>query len=62
MKVAAAIAGLFSALLVLPIAFYLQYKMLTLVPATELMWFLFWIYVPLSFLIHFIANVLCAKD
>ena len=30
----------------LPIWYYLLYKILTLVESTELMWFLFWVYIP----------------
>ena len=33
----------------LPIWFYLIYQILELVNATELMWFLFWVYVPVTF-------------
>ena len=35
----------------LPIWYYLLYKVLGMVGATELMWFLFWIYVPAGFLV-----------
>ena len=35
-------------LLSTPIWLYLQYKIMVLVNATELMWFLFWIYLPVS--------------
>lgn len=41
-----AIAGFISLLITIPIWFYLVYKILESVNATELMWFLYWIYVP----------------
>ena len=34
--------------LVLPIWFWLMYQILVRVDASELMWFLYWIYVPAS--------------
>lgn len=41
-------AGLISLLVTLPIWYYLQYKILEIVNASELMWFLFWIYLPVG--------------
>lgn len=49
MKVAAILISLCVSL---PIWFYLLYKILVLVSATELMWFLFWIYMPASIFIN----------
>ena len=43
MKIIASLAGLF---ICLPIWLYLLYKILVAVNATELMWFLYWIYIP----------------
>lgn len=37
---------LISVFIAIPIFAYLSYEVLTLVHATELMWFLFWIYIP----------------
>lgn len=45
MKVAIGLIVLF---VTLPIWFYLMYKVLQAVNATDLMWFLFWVYVPFS--------------
>lgn len=42
--------------IVTPIWFYLMYKLLDLVPATELMWFLFWVYMPFSFIMQIIQE------
>lgn len=41
----------------IPIVIYLTYKVLKLVEATELMWFLFWIYVPVMIIIQIISKV-----
>lgn len=35
-------------LLVMPIWYYLMYRILVLVNASELMFFLFWVYIPFS--------------
>lgn len=40
-----------------PIWFYLLYQILERVQATELMFFLFWIYVPATILLHVIAKL-----
>ena len=58
MKIIGATVAVF---IVLPIWFYLLFKVLAAVNASELMWFLFWIYVPAAVLSVFITHVL-AKD
>ena len=45
------IKTIISVLLTTPLWFYLIYKILILVEATELMWFLFWIYIPASLIV-----------
>jgi hypothetical protein len=50
MKTAHVISALLSLFVSMPIWFYLIYQMLVRVNASELMWFLFWIYVPVSFI------------
>lgn len=52
------ITALLGLLICLPISFYLQYKILKMVGATELMWFLFWIYVPLTILFRAIIEMI----
>lgn len=47
MKLLVALVGLLS----FPISFWLQYQVFTRVEATELMWFLYWVNVPLIVLI-----------
>lgn len=54
---AKAIVGLLSLFLTIPIWYYLLYKMLEKVGASELMWFLFWIYVPVNMLCAFLVRV-----
>jgi len=45
------IAGILSVFLTIPIFVYLFYKIMVLVGASELMWFLFWIYVPIVLIV-----------
>lgn len=45
-----ALSAIIVLLLTLPIWFYLLYKILQAVNASDLMWFLFWVYVPASFI------------
>ena len=44
------VSAFFSALIVTPIWYYLLYQILARVGASELMWFLFWVYVPVGLL------------
>lgn len=53
-KVITLIAGL---LITGPIWYYLLYKILEAVKATELMWFLYWVYVPAAIVLGVIAKV-----
>lgn len=57
MRISKIIAGLLSLFLSLPIWIYLQYKVLVIIGATELMWFLFWIYVPVTILSLMLAKL-----
>lgn len=47
MKAIKIIWAMVSVFLTLPISMYLQFKTLKMIEATELMMFLFWVYVPL---------------
>lgn len=61
MRVAALIvSALLRILVMLPIFYWLMYKVLVAVNATELMWFLFWLYVPIGILTAMIAEA-CKK-
>ena len=51
------ILGVLGGLVVMPIWWYLLYKILITVEATELMWFLFWIYVPVGVVIHTLTQI-----
>lgn len=50
MKALIWISGLLMLLVTVPIWYYLLYKILEIVKATELMWFLYWIYLPVGVL------------
>jgi hypothetical protein len=41
----------------MPIWYYLLYSILRLVGATELMWFLFWVYMPVHLLMQVLAKL-----
>ena len=51
------ISGILTLVITMPIWFYLLYNILKLVNATELMMFLFWVYVPVQILILIIAKI-----
>lgn len=50
-------AGLLALFIGMPIWFYLLYKILESVNASELMWFLYWIYIPASILVGVVAKL-----
>lgn len=52
-----AIAGLLALFVSLPIWFYLLYQILEAVHATQLMWFLYWAYVPVSILVSHMVKL-----
>lgn len=57
MKTASLIAGLMALFVTLPIWFYLMYYLLVAVTASDLAFFLFWVYVPITVFIHVIAKI-----
>ncbi len=57
MKAMSLIASLLTLCITLPIWYYLQYKILGLVGATELMWFLFWIYIPVAIVSQLLLKI-----
>ena len=59
MKILASLLALF---ITLPIWYYLLYKILVLVNATELMWFLYWIYLPVSIFASSVSRLLEKKS
>jgi hypothetical protein len=58
MKTAGLLVGLF---VTMPIWFYLIYRILSIVGADELTWFLFWIYVPATLFVRAVAEVATKK-
>lgn len=54
LKVISTILGVF---IVAPIWYYLLYKMLEAVNASELMWFLFWAYIPVSLITSILLKI-----
>ena len=57
MKALSVFLALLVVFVTVPIAFYLQYQILKRVDATELMWFLFWVNVPITLLFHVVQKV-----
>jgi hypothetical protein len=57
MKALKVIVGLLTVFVVAPIWYYLLYKVLQAINATELMWFLYWIYVPVSILGRIVSDI-----
>jgi hypothetical protein len=57
MKTTTAIAVLLAIFITMPISFYLQYKILTTIQASELMMFLYWVNLPLLIFIQIILKV-----
>ena len=51
------IGGALAIFITMPIWFFLLYRVLVAVNATELMWFLYWIYLPASLILNVIARV-----
>lgn len=51
------VSGILAIFVLLPIWYYLLYKILVLVNATEVMFFLFWVYLPVSLFINLIAKL-----
>lgn len=61
MKKLEIIGVILSLFLILPIWYYLLYKILEAIVATELMWFLYWIYVPAAIILTIIVKILESK-
>lgn len=48
--------------IVTPIWYYLLYKILVAVQATELMWFLYWVYLPVAVLLTVIKELVDKEE
>ena len=42
------VAGVLTLLIIWPMTFFLTWSMLKMIGATDLMWFVFWAYIPIS--------------
>lgn len=52
-----AVVGLLAVFVVAPLWYWLVYQILVRVDASELMWFLFWVYVPVGLFVQIVARV-----
>lgn len=52
-----AIAGLVGLFVTMPIWFFLLYRVLEAVHANELMWFLYWVYVPATVFMRILVRL-----
>lgn len=57
LKALTVIASVLALCVTTPIWYYLLYKILSAIQATELMWFLFWIYLPVSIFVGLILKI-----
>ena len=55
------VAGVLSVFIVLPIWYFLLYRILDAVNAAELTWFLYWVYLPASILASVLVNLVGKK-
>ncbi len=52
------VSAILTVMVTIPIWFYLLYKILQAVNASELTWFLFWIYVPVIILVSLLKFII----
>ena len=62
MNKAKVFATLLAMFISLPIWFYLLYKILEAVQASELMWFLYWVYLPANIFITLVVKLSSGDD
>lgn len=58
MKTIKIIVGILSVFVTLPIQFYLLYQLLDRTHASELMWFLYWVQLPMAILIGVVNKLI----
>lgn len=58
-KIIIMIVGMFT---YIPIWFFILYTILSKLDVDRLVWFLFWIYLPLTLLIHIAGGILTAQE
>jgi len=61
MKAAKTISVMLQILIIMPIWWFLLITILRAINASELTWFLFWIYVPVSVLVAVIREIVATK-
>jgi hypothetical protein len=61
-KLMLALAAFVLGMVALGIGMFNQFLILKFIGATELMWFLFWVQVPLMFIINTLAELIKGKD
>jgi hypothetical protein len=54
---ASLMAGVLTALFVLPLWYCLLYGILQRVGASDLMWVLYWVYLPIGMVAHILGNI-----
>ncbi len=52
------INGVIAAFIVMPIWFYILYQILDAIKASELTWFLYFIYVPFAMFVGMVSNII----
>ena len=57
MKATKAIVAVLSVFIVMPIWYYLLYKVLQSVNATDVMWLLYWVYVPVAIIVSILQKL-----
>lgn len=57
MKALAAIVGVISLFVSLPISFYLQWHVYQMIHATDVMWLLFWVQFPVLIVMQAISKI-----
>jgi len=62
MKATKAIAALLGIFIVLPIWYYLLYKVLQGVNASDVMWLLYWIYLPVGIFVQTLTKIVEAAS
>lgn len=61
MNILAITVGLVAIFIQLPIWFYIIYSILIAINASELVWFLYYVYMPVSLFVHSIAQLFKEK-
>lgn len=61
MKTTKAVTGILTLFVHIPIWYYLVYHILVSIHASELMWFLFWVYMPVGILVNVLQKIIEAE-